>query len=682
MSDFNANFWSVYVAGLTAGRHPGLPAAAVDHGPQEGRAAGRQHHRPRLGRRPARDEQPDAALVDVAVRDHHRLRRCCTWSPIRAWAAIPGQLNWTTRGQYDQEVEQANEELGPLYAQFAAKKTEELAGDGNAMAIGERLFMNNCAQCHGSDARGSKGFPNLTDKDWLHGGTPEKIEETIKGGRRGQMPPMAAAVGTPDDVKNVANYVLSLSNSPHDSVRAQLGKAKFTACAACHGIDGKGNQAIGAPNLTDDIWLHGWGEQAVIAMVNNGKINEMPAQARQADRRPDPRAGRLRLGPVQQARRRPNHEDSLVQSPAVRKVIPIAPDASQPAEGAGSLYEAQKKIYPREAKGVFARWRWIFVFLTQLVFYGLPWLEWGQRQAVLFDLGARRFYLFGYVLYPQDFIYLTALLVISALSLFLFTAVAGRLWCGFSCPQTVYTEIFMWIERKVEGDRVARMRLDAAPMSLAEAGPQVAEALHLAGPGALDRLHVRGLFLVGARTGRRPAGRQHEFVGSVLGPVLRPGDLRQRRLPARAGVQVHVPLRALPERHVRPRHADRELRRGARRAARLAFAQGRSGRAVAGLVRRLQPVRACLSHRHRHPPGPAIRVHRLRGLRGRVRRRDGEDELSEGTDPLHHAERDGPGLDPARNVAARAAAARAGLRRPCWPPCAPCWWPAWWCARR
>jgi cytochrome c oxidase accessory protein FixG len=154
-----------------------------------------------------------------------------------------------------------------------------------------------------------------------------------------------------------------------------------------------------------------------------------------------------------------------VQSPAVRKVIPITADGSQGLEGAGSLYETQKKIYPREVKGLFARWRWIFVFLTQLVFYGLPWLQWGQRQAVLFDLGARRFYLFGLVLYPQDFIYLTALLVISALSLFLFTAVAGRLWCGFSCPQTVYTEIFMWIERKVEGDRIARMRLDAAPMS-------------------------------------------------------------------------------------------------------------------------------------------------------------------------------------------------------------------------
>jgi len=131
-----------------------------------------------------------------------------------------------------------------------------------------------------------------------------------------------------------------------------------------------------------------------------------------------------------------------------------------------SLYEAHKKIYPRSVSGVFTNWRWGFVFLTQLVFYGLPWLEWGQRQAVLFDLGSRRFYIFGLVLYPQDFIYLTGLLVISALSLFLFTAVAGRLWCGFACPQTVYTEIFLWIERKVEGDRSARMRLDGRPWSI------------------------------------------------------------------------------------------------------------------------------------------------------------------------------------------------------------------------
>ncbi|OOG36715.1 cytochrome c oxidase accessory protein CcoG [Polaromonas sp. A23] len=152
-----------------------------------------------------------------------------------------------------------------------------------------------------------------------------------------------------------------------------------------------------------------------------------------------------------------------MQPSSVRKIIPIVPVGGD--DTAESLYESQKKIYPRSVSGLFSRWRWGFVFLTQLVFYGLPWLEWGQRQAVLFDLGARRFYIFGLVLYPQDFIYLTGLLVVSALSLFLFTAVAGRLWCGFACPQTVYTEIFLWIERKVEGDRTARMRLDGAPMS-------------------------------------------------------------------------------------------------------------------------------------------------------------------------------------------------------------------------
>ena len=149
-----------------------------------------------------------------------------------------------------------------------------------------------------------------------------------------------------------------------------------------------------------------------------------------------------------------------------RKTIPIVPEPAGTDGDEISLYAASKKIYPRTVQGVFAQWRWGFVVLTQLLFYGLPWLEWGQRQAVLFDLGARRFYIFGLVLYPQDFIYLTGLLIISALSLFLFTAVAGRLWCGYACPQTVYSELFMWIERKIEGDRSARMRLDEGDFSL------------------------------------------------------------------------------------------------------------------------------------------------------------------------------------------------------------------------
>ena len=145
---------------------------------------------------------------------------------------------------------------------------------------------------------------------------------------------------------------------------------------------------------------------------------------------------------------------------------PSAPLHRDDRPEARSLLEVSKKLYPRAVSGVFARWRWALVWATQLVFYGLPWISWNERQAVLFDLAARRFHIFGLVLHPQDFIYLTALLVLSAMSLFLFTTVAGRLWCGYACPQTVYTEIFLWIERRIEGDRARRMKLDASPWTV------------------------------------------------------------------------------------------------------------------------------------------------------------------------------------------------------------------------
>ena len=163
---------------------------------------------------------------------------------------------------------------------------------------------------------------------------------------------------------------------------------------------------------------------------------------------------------------------------------PSASPASSSSPAAGeveaeekvvSLYQSQAAIYAKAVHGLFSKWRWITVWLTQLVYYGLPWLEWNARQAILFDLEARRFYIFGLVLYPQDFIYLTGLLVIAALALFLFTAVAGRLWCGYACPQTVYTEVFMWIERKVEGDRAARMRLDKGALSATKFGRKSAK---------------------------------------------------------------------------------------------------------------------------------------------------------------------------------------------------------------
>jgi len=190
---------------------------------------------------------------------------------------FPGTLNWSSKGQYEAEQLRAQANVAQIFAKFAGKSAQELAKDSQAMGIGERLFGNNCAQCHGSNAKGSKGFPNLTDGDWLYGGSLETIAETITKGRMGVMPPMAAAVGTAEDVRNVANYVLSLSGSAHNSVAAQLGKPKFVVCAACHGPAGKGNPALGAPNLTDSVWLHGWGEATIVAMVNSGKTNVMPA---------------------------------------------------------------------------------------------------------------------------------------------------------------------------------------------------------------------------------------------------------------------------------------------------------------------------------------------------------------------------------------------------------------------
>jgi cytochrome c oxidase accessory protein FixG len=161
---------------------------------------------------------------------------------------------------------------------------------------------------------------------------------------------------------------------------------------------------------------------------------------------------------------------------AADRTIPIQP-APPVADASGevALYEIRQKIYPRAVTGRFAQWRWALIFATQIIFYGLPWLFWNGRQAVLFDIAARKFYILGLVFWPQDVIYLSVLLILSALTLFLATAMAGRVWCGYACPQTVYTEVFLWIERKIEGDRAARIRLDREPMSAAKVGKKAAK---------------------------------------------------------------------------------------------------------------------------------------------------------------------------------------------------------------
>lgn len=192
--------------------------------------------------------------------------------------SFPGVLGWGQTQQYDEEVASADRQYGPIFAKFAKEPIPAVAANAEARQIGERLFLNYCTQCHGSDAKGARGFPNLTDKDWLYGGDPETIKTTILGGRMGIMPTMAAALGSEEDVKDVANYVRSLSGLTNESLRAQRGQTKFAAnCAACHGPEGKGNQQLNAPNLTDNIWLYGGSEQTVIETITKGRTGQMPA---------------------------------------------------------------------------------------------------------------------------------------------------------------------------------------------------------------------------------------------------------------------------------------------------------------------------------------------------------------------------------------------------------------------
>ncbi len=192
--------------------------------------------------------------------------------------SFKGLLGWTSQNQLEREQERANEQYGELFAQFAAMPVEQVAEDPRALKMGVRLFANNCAICHGADAGGNYGFPNLTDNDWLYGGTPELIKQTLVNGRNGNMPPWGPIIGE-ENVVAAAEYVLSLSGREHRQELAVAGQKVFAQnCAACHGADGKGNQLLGAPNLTDDIWLYDGTVKGIRHSIRNGRNNVMPAQ--------------------------------------------------------------------------------------------------------------------------------------------------------------------------------------------------------------------------------------------------------------------------------------------------------------------------------------------------------------------------------------------------------------------
>ncbi len=188
-----------------------------------------------------------------------------------------GMLGWTSVGQHKAEVEKMDATVKPLFDKFMAMDMKAVAADKQAMDMGKRLYLTYCMQCHGADARGAKGFPNLTDADWQYGGEPEQIKETIANGRMGVMPPHEQLGG--DTIKDLANYVRSLSGLPNDATRTAKGKEAFgsAGCAGCHGMDAKGMHAVGAPNLTDKVWLYGSSEATISETIAKGRQNQMPA---------------------------------------------------------------------------------------------------------------------------------------------------------------------------------------------------------------------------------------------------------------------------------------------------------------------------------------------------------------------------------------------------------------------
>lgn len=277
MSDFASGFWSIYVAGLTLA---GILACAVLLKVMSSR------------RKPAGAKAELHGHVwdeDLAEYDNP-MPRWWMWLFVLtivfglAYLALypglgtyPGIYGWTSSGEHKSETEQADARYGPTFNKYLEQDLAIVAREPEALAIGQRLFLTYCTQCHGSDAGGGIGFPNLRDKDWLYGGEPETIKASIMDGRNGAMPPMEAAVGGPEGVRNVMNYVLSLGGRAHDPARAALGKEKFAICAACHGVDAKGNKAVGSPNLTDDIWLFGGSEETIMQTIASGRKSQMPA---------------------------------------------------------------------------------------------------------------------------------------------------------------------------------------------------------------------------------------------------------------------------------------------------------------------------------------------------------------------------------------------------------------------
>jgi cytochrome c oxidase cbb3-type subunit 3 len=280
MADFTSGFWSIYITVLTVLGIAGCALLLWSQStvkidiPKEGDEAKSTGHVWDEGLSELNNPMPRWWMWLFYITIVFGVIYLALYPGLGTFA---GKLGWTSKGEYQAELKVADAEYGPLFEKFQKTDMKVLAKDPQARAIGELLFLTYCSQCHGSDARGSKGYPNLSDSDWLHGGDPSVIKTTILKGRHGVMPPMGTVVGTDKDIENIAHYVQSLSGSNSDPIKTAFGKEKFGACAACHGADGKGNQAIGAPNLSDKTWLYGGSVATIMDTIRGGRNNVMPA---------------------------------------------------------------------------------------------------------------------------------------------------------------------------------------------------------------------------------------------------------------------------------------------------------------------------------------------------------------------------------------------------------------------
>jgi cytochrome c oxidase cbb3-type subunit 3 len=275
MSDFTSEFWSWFIIAITAGGIAWLFYLLKGNKKVEGEPGVPTGHVWDENLEELNNPLPRWWLIMFYITIVFSIIYLILYPGMGSFKGI---LGWTEVGQYNEEVAAADAEFGPLFAKFEQTPIPELAKNSAAMAAGERLYVNYCAVCHGSDARGAPGFPNLRDDDWLYGGSPEKIEESILYGRRSNgMIAWEATLGGEEGVNQVAEYVMSLSGRDVDAALAAQGEAKFAVCAGCHMADGSGNQVLGAPNLTDNIWLYGGSPRSIKESIAKGRQGVMPA---------------------------------------------------------------------------------------------------------------------------------------------------------------------------------------------------------------------------------------------------------------------------------------------------------------------------------------------------------------------------------------------------------------------